>query len=198
MAESARLIFSKGIPKQIGPIIIDAFLAEDHTRRSSTTSYPVEDGADISDHIRNEPLEINIRGMIEAVDDGTNIIESFKSLNYLMDSKTLFSVITGLKVYENMHMNSLNINRTALNGGSLPFSARFSQVTKVQSQAVAIAISQISAADEETNKQAQPSVDLGKATSGQTQGKNPADGTCYLCDIKAQVNDILGDVEEWE
>jgi hypothetical protein len=198
MAESARFIFSKGIPKQIGPIIVNAFLAEDHTRRSSTTTYPVEDGADISDHIRNEPLNINIRGMIEAVGDGTNILESFNSLNYLMDSKTLFSVITGLKVYENMHMNSLNINRTVLNGGSLPFSARFSQITKVQSQAVAIAISQISTADEETNKQAQPSTDLGKTTSGQTQGENPEDGTCYLCEIKSQVDDILGDVEEWE
>jgi len=195
MAERARFVFSKERPKQIGPILVDAFQTEDHTRNSTATTYPVETGAEITDHIRNEPLEIRIQGNIAPVDDGANIFEAFKNLNQIMDDKELVSVITGLKVYENMHMNSLNVSRTARNGGSLPFSANFRQVTKVQSQTVAIAVSQISEADEETNKQAQPATDVGKATSGQTQANG--EGESFLDEITAQVNDILGP-ENWE
>lgn len=190
MAEQARLIFSRGQPKQIGPITIDVFSTEDHSRNSSITSYPVEDGSEITDHIRNEPTSLNVTGIIESIGDGSNILDVFNQLNELIDSKETFSVITGLKVYENMFMSSLNISRNALNGGSLPISAKFTQIKKVQSQSVVIPISQISNADDITNKQTQPKADVGKATSGQTQGATEEEAG-YLDDIESQVNDIL-------
>lgn len=190
MAEQARLIFSRGQPKQIGPITIDVFSTEDHTRNNSITSYPIEDGSEITDHIRNEPISLNVTGMIESIDDGSNILDIFNQLNELIDSKETFSVVTGLKVYENMFMNSLNISRNALNGGSLPISAKFTQIKKVQSQSVIIPVSQISNADETTNKQAQPKADVGKATSGQTQGAENSEAG-FLDEIEMQVNDVL-------
>lgn len=190
MAEQARLIFSRGQPKQIGSINIDVFSSEDHIRNNSITSYPVEDGSEITDHIRNEPITINIRGMVESIGDGSNILQIFQQLNELIESKETFSVVTGLKVYEDMFMNSLNISRNALNGGSLPITAKFTQIKKVQSQTVIIPISQISNADETTNKQAQPQADVGKATSGQTQGAENGESG-FLDEIESQVNDIL-------
>jgi len=196
MAESARLIFSKGNPKQIGPIIIDTFQTENHSRSSSSTTYSVEDGADISDHIRNEPLQLNITGNIEAIGDSSNILRINNQLNELIDNKELVVVVTGLKVYENMHIQSFNVSRNKQNGGSLSISMSFQQLTTVKSQAVAIPISQISTVDEKTNKQAQSDADVGKATSGQTQGQGE-NGENFLADIEAQVEGILGSVEEW-
>lgn len=192
---SARLIFSRGIPKQIGPIVVDVFQSEDHNRTSTTTNYSVENGADITDHIRNDPIQISITGHIEAIGDGSNILRVNQQLNELMDNKELITVVTGLKVYENMHIQNYSVSRNKQNGGSLPISMSFQQITKVQSQAVAISISQISIADEETNKQAQGAADVGKATSGQTQ-KEGEDN--FLADIEAQVEGILGSVEDWK
>jgi hypothetical protein len=45
----------------------------------------------------------------------------------------LLEVVTGLKVYENMIIDSMNITRTKDNGQSLEFDIGFTQVTIVQS-----------------------------------------------------------------
>ncbi len=174
MAESARLIFSRRTKKSIGNIIFDAFISEEHMRNSKATKYPVETGAEISDHIINEPIRLTISAFIEAFIDGGNILESFRQLDELIDQKTLVTVVTGLKVYENMHITSYSIPRTVTNGGSLNVNInleefRFVSSQSVSSQSVSIPISQLSDADDNTNKQSQESQDVGKTTSGQTQ-----------------------------
>lgn len=42
----------------------DAILQENHTFKAVATSFPVEKGADITDHIRQEPDEINLEAFI--------------------------------------------------------------------------------------------------------------------------------------
>ncbi len=169
MAESARLIFSRRTKKSIGNIIFDAFISEEHMRNSKATKYPVETGAEISDHIINEPIRLTISAFIEAFIDGGNILESFRQLDELIDQKTLVTVVTGLKVYENMHITSYSIPRTVTNGGSLNVNINLEEFRFVSSQSVSIPISQLSDADDNTNKQSQESQDVGKTTSGQTQ-----------------------------
>lgn len=191
MAEPARFIFKVRTEKKLGNIPIDAFIQETHSRTNTLTRYPVEEGANITDHIQNQPEIINISCIIEAKDDGSNIIENFIEIDKLFKNKELISVVSGLKVYTNMVITNLSIPRTARNGGSLSFSASLEEIRIVNSQAVSIPNTQISNADSETNKQAQATQDIGKATSGQTQETNEQ-ASSFLAQVDAQIDDIFG------
>ena len=186
MANQARFIFSKGIKKAIGNIYIDAFSVEIHSKKSNITSYPIEDIKDnskITDHVLNLPLNLNTNGTIEPIDDGYNILDTHNKIVDLMNSKQLISIITGLKVYNNMIILDYTVTRNAQNGQSLVFTMQSQETKIVQSQSVAIPISQLSQADLITYEQAQANADAGKATNGQTQETN------FLEEIKRQANE---------
>ncbi len=51
-------------PTKIGSIELDASLSESHKSNAEATRHPVEKGAKITDHIRPEPEEITIEGII--------------------------------------------------------------------------------------------------------------------------------------
>lgn len=190
MAEQARLIFKTNTEKKIGSLVIDAFISETHSRSNSISVYPVESGSDISDHIQEQSKSLSITGMISPVEDGSNIISSFLELEEIMKTKETLTIVSGLKVYTNMVVTSLVIPRTSRNGASLNFSATMNEIRIVSSQAVTIPNSQISDADEITNKQAQEKQDVGKVTSGQTQ--KIAEGSNFLDQIDAQIDEIFG------
>lgn len=187
---AARLIFRVPVQKKIGSLEVTAFVSETHTRTNSATAYPVEVGADISDHIQDLPQEFNVTGIVEPVGDGANVPAAFVELENIMATKELITVVSGLKVYENMYISSLSVPRNARNGGSLSFSASMRELRIVSSQAVEIPKAQISDADDETNKQAQATQDIGKVTSGQTQAT--AEASNFLDQVDAQIDDIFG------
>jgi len=194
MAEQARLIFKTNTEKKIGSLVIDAFISETHSRSNAISVYPVENGSDISDHIQEQPKSLSVTGMISPVKDGSNIVSSFLELDKIMKSKEVLTVVSGLKVYTNMIITSLVIPRTAQNGASLNFSATMNEIRVVSSQAVTIPNSQISDADEVTNKQAQAKQNAGKVTNGQTQ--KIAEGSNFLDQIDAQIDEIFGVVKK--
>lgn len=49
---------------QIGLLLIDARIAENHGRSAQVTDYEIEDGTVISDHIKLDPLTLSIQGFI--------------------------------------------------------------------------------------------------------------------------------------
>ena len=185
MADQARFIFSKGVKKAIGNIFIDAFSVETHSKKSNITSYPIEDNSTITDHVLNLPLSLNTNGIIEPIDDNYNILDTHNKIVDLMNSKQLISIITGLKVYNNMIILDYTVTRNAQNGQSLVFTMQAQETKIAQSQSVAIPISQLSQADLITYEQSQANADAGKATSGQTQTTNFLDG------IEQAANDIV-------
>ena len=62
----AAIVFSMGLPKSIGTILIDAFIDEDHHSVVTVTTSPVEDGSTISDNAIEEPDELIINGVVGA------------------------------------------------------------------------------------------------------------------------------------
>ena len=52
------------VPAQGSIVIFDIVETETHTSKSVVTDHPVEIGSDISDHIRNEPDRISIKGIV--------------------------------------------------------------------------------------------------------------------------------------
>lgn len=185
----ARFVFGR-VKKQIGSLVIDAFTSEVHTRKNSITKYTVEDGSQLSDHIISDPEILAVTGIIEPILDGSNLSVAYDILRDIYDAKELVTVVTGLEVFDNMGMLNLSVNRNANNGGSLSFTSNFQRVRIVRSQTVDIAVRNINEIDQESYEQAQPDVDVGKATNGQNVESS------YIDQLKAyenEFNEIIGD-----
>lgn len=121
------LLFGKKYDRtRIGSVFLDATISEDHSYNSRVTSYPVETGGIISDHIINEPETLTITGIVS--DTPLNILSSFNrsvdAFNRLVrvhDLRERITVITGIKIYTNMVMTSLQVPRNVSTGQSLTF-----------------------------------------------------------------------------
>jgi hypothetical protein len=58
------LLLNRKSPKCIGVIELDCVISDDHTYANEVTKFPVENGADITDHIRQLPVEVTIDGFV--------------------------------------------------------------------------------------------------------------------------------------
>ena len=110
----------------IGNISLDATLSEDHSLTAKATQFPLENGSFVSDHVEVAPIRLSIRGVISdtplnVLSDFNRSIDNFNRLTRLFETKAVLSVITGIRVYQNMVMTSLNVPRDVETGQSLTF-----------------------------------------------------------------------------
>ena len=148
------IIFQQG-KASIGGLVIDATLRETHISSSDITENPVEEGAKITDHVQNKPDELIMEGVISDSPLGFPILgniinivntvttlfgqssrsqDGYNKLRELKTKRVPFTVITGLKRYENMVIKDLNIDRTATTGKSINFRAVIKEIRIVSSQ----------------------------------------------------------------
>jgi len=148
-------------------IVIDATVREEHSSTCEVSENPVEEGADVTDHVYVRPPMLSIEGVItdtplgfaaisnvqNLVTEASNIfgfnnpfggsgsrsIDAFNSLVNLQKTRKPFTVLTGLKRYENMILEDLHVPRTAETGNAIHFTANFRQVRLVQSQLISTA-----------------------------------------------------------
>lgn len=134
--------------QRIGTIELDALVQETQSFQQQATQFPVEEGVDIADHIRNEPEEITIEGVVsnfpirvvENIDQAltqsafanrANI--AYEKLLDIRDRKAIVDVQSALRLFQNMVMTSLTIPRSNRTGDALKFSASFRQIEVVLS-----------------------------------------------------------------
>lgn len=178
------------IPKDSAiEISLDASISERHSFNSRVSQFPVEDGSSISDNIINDPtiLEItgfvtntpiviftqNISNLIDDVSGGDRVKTTFESLLRIRDSKEAFTVVTGLKVYENMFFVSLNFPRDKTTGTTnLRFNARITNIKFVTSRIVTLSKSIVASSPATLSDQATSTVDVGKQTTKSDTGNN--------------------------
>lgn len=164
----------------IASLRLDATLSENHDMKATVTSNPVEDGTEVSDHIYNSPLEVQIDGLVsnapitrlglqEATED--RVQDAFTELERLYEARKPVTIVTGLKVYKSMVMVQLSIPRDRSTGESLRFSAQFRQIKTVKSKSVSIPQNTVA---DDVKDQAQSSRDTGKqvAREATEQEKN--------------------------
>jgi hypothetical protein len=134
--------------------VIDAFLVESYSFTNSVTDIPVEEGSTISDHVVEEQDVVSIKAFIgnaefivadsidsiskEPPDRMARVLRSYKELLRLKRTKEVCTVTTGLDVYTDMIITSLNIDRDVETGANLPFSMEFKRIKIVKSETVAI------------------------------------------------------------
>lgn len=149
------LIFNRRVPTQIGGITLDACLEQDHGFPCEPTENPVEEGADVTDHVRLRPIELQFEAVISDTPLDFNVIgslvsgdfrgiarqfanmnrsvEQFNKLVELRNKRQPFDVVTGLKVYKNMVIRDLRIHRNATIGKAIAVSLFLQEIRIVKS-----------------------------------------------------------------
>jgi len=136
---SLALLFNRSKPT-IDAIELDASLSETHKASSEITKNPVELGADVTDHIHNDPDALSITGIISVTPD--DITASFnpkfggsgraksawKQLLELRAKREPFDVFTTLRSYRNLVIADLTTTRTAENSNALEFTIELEEI----------------------------------------------------------------------
>lgn len=129
------LVFGEKRKSQIGVVQMDATLSEVHTSEADVTEHPVEEGANITDHIRRLPEAVEINGIVSNTpivflasltaespleNDVTPVTDragaAYDELIRIKDQGELVTVVTTLRDYENMALTSVVVNRDAQSG----------------------------------------------------------------------------------
>ena len=123
---------------QIGTVVLDVALSEEHKFPAQLTENPVEDGTVFTDHVVLQPTRIQIEGRIS---DATQSLsgfrgpgaaaDAFKALVTLQRSRETFRVITGTATYDNMMFEELSVPRGPLDGRSIRFNAVLKEILVV-------------------------------------------------------------------
>lgn len=126
--------YDKGkISSEFGSIIFDTLVTENHHVSSRATSYPIEFGTLISDHIIKDPDTVSISGVIS--DTPLNIfapsnrsVAAFNQLLLLQARRIVVTLVTGIKVYTNMAITSMDVPRNINTGQTLTFNIEFQKI----------------------------------------------------------------------
>jgi len=149
----AQLIFRKG--NFIEEIELDVIVSESAQTNSTITSNPVENGADVNDHIIIEPMTFAISGIVSdtkvtpfggliAVEQiasanaftklSTPSKEAWEELLELQADRVPFTLLTNLKAYDNVVIENLAEAQDKETSNSLHFTANLREIIFVGSQ----------------------------------------------------------------
>lgn len=140
--------------KIIGPITIefDATTSERHSGSTTPTDHPVESGAVVSDHAIDQPDELELAGMITntpilalASERSRSVLggpsssradDAYAEIVRTRKSKTLVSVETELRTYENMLIVGESVTRDKDSRRILDITVRFREYRTATVEAV--------------------------------------------------------------
>lgn len=152
------IIFGQG-KSSIGGLVIDATVIQDHIGSAEITKNPVEEGAQITDHVQTNPNQLLIEGIISDTPIGFPIlqnvlnivntvttlfgqssrsIDGFNKLVDLKDKREPFTVITTLKKYDNMIITEIRVTRSNETGNAIEFKATMEQIRIVSSKTTTV------------------------------------------------------------
>ena len=155
------LVFQRTRAK-IGSIELDVSIAESHASANEVTDHPVEEGTNVVDHIRPKPDILKIEGLVSNTPlpaaEATAALQSSRGYSFqsrtqvdlaragtayedllsLSANGTLVTVVTGLRTYESMAIESLDVPRDAKTGQTLRFSCVLKHVRLAVVQTVKV------------------------------------------------------------
>jgi hypothetical protein len=150
MADPLAVLFrtNPGRRISIGGIVVDATLEELHEYNATVTQHPIEEGGFVTDHVYENPRKVRIKGEITdspvvffSVLGGVSNrrIEAYDQLLALYQTNDIVTIVTGLKIYNDMVIQALSFPRDPATGERLNFVIELEQIKKVASQIVGIA-----------------------------------------------------------
>lgn len=168
----------------IAGIELDATIREEHSKKNVVTDHAIEDGSMVSDHIYSEPDTLIIEGEISdtpiAIFGGLmglssrRSIDAYEELVALRNNRELVTVVTGLEIYSDMAITSLDCPRDQKTGRRLLFTAELKKVRKVSTQLVTIPASKVSEAQK---RRAPSTINAGRQSTSSMSGKSVKEPT---------------------
>jgi hypothetical protein len=153
-------LFKRKIAKgELETMSIDATISETHTSTVELSPNPIETGEEIIDHAQVKPKEFYMEGVISDTPIGflfignaenairqvgslfgrdTRSIAAYKKLVALQESRQPFTVITGLRRYENMLIEKIVVPRTVHTSNAIHFQATLREVKRVTAQTTTV------------------------------------------------------------
>jgi len=147
-------IFKNTLLNLIAFIPVDAKLVEAHRPTATASSFALEDGAVITDHVIINPVTIEIEFLITNQDvPNTSIASSYgvraiflyQLLLDMLRKRELHTIVTRHNIYPNMCLIELPVDHSAPFTGSLSGKAKFQQVNKAKLFNVSINVDQLDA-----------------------------------------------------
>lgn len=156
MALQFQFAFRDG--NKLETIVVDASVSESHSFAAEVTDYPVEKGANVADNIRAKPTVLRLEAFISdapLTNAGRNQVASggvtprpkyepnrsqdvLNQLIRLRDEGVLVTVYTGIKKYENMLLQSIDMPRDKSLKAGLRLTLTFKETRIVETQKVTI------------------------------------------------------------
>ena len=148
----------------VGFIQLDCSVHETHTDAAEITAHPVEDGSIVSDHIRKLPNTLEISGIvtdtpitylaslfakpptfasdgfIPSLPGSGRADEAYTLMQLMMEKGVTMIVITSLRNYNNMAIESLVVTRDASTGQTLDCTISLKEVKKAKALSIELPI----------------------------------------------------------
>jgi len=121
---------------KVGTVSFDTMVTEEHRYTSRVTNYPVENGTIVSDHIINQPDVVVLSGLV--TDTPLSIlapynrsVAAFNALIEIHRKRQVVTVVTGIKVYYDMAIVTLDVPRTVKTGQTLTFNIELQKINYI-------------------------------------------------------------------
>lgn len=196
---------------KVQAVSLDLIISESHALTSTVSSHPVEDGAAVSDHIKNELRMGSLTGLVsnhslnrapeyEIAEAGAstkrpNYGTSLKpweenpaqaawdQMKEQWKKRRLVTIVTALEVYKDVAITNVQTTRTSESGEALEFSISFQQVKKVKLQEVEISASVAPLSMKtDTDKQASVKKNKGQEVAKKVSTTDDGPYTSYIND----------------
>lgn len=188
-------------PTLIGDLALDCTVTETHTATSTVTEHPVESGAKITDHIRPDPVQLSITGIVSDTPIGSRQVQrsievggasvqvtqqepptsttgygraAWAKLDAIRTAAKPVKVVTRDKTYENMALVSLSVPKESKTGGALYFTAQFKQVRIVFNRSTKVVVAKAPKSHKKQDTGKQPTAELAKPKNYSSEARDIA------------------------
>lgn len=118
------------VSRSIGGVFVDVVISEEHESEMEIAEHPVEKGAKISDHAWRLPYRVTLESAIS----GERAVASYQQLLAIQAAAEPFSLVTGLKVYDDMLIKRITATRDKESARVLKFEAELQEVVIVSTE----------------------------------------------------------------
>lgn len=170
-------------PTLIGDLALDCTVTETHTATSTVTEHPVESGANITDHIRPDPVQLSITGIVSDTPIGSRQVQrsievggasvqvtqqeppssatgfgraAWAKLDAIRTAAKPVKVVTRDKTYDSMALVSLSVPKESKTGGALYFTAQFKQIRIVYNRTTKVVVAKATKSHKKQDTGKQP------------------------------------------
>lgn len=177
-------------------LVADCTVTEDHGSPAQVTAYPRERRGQASDHIQAQQQTLSTQIIVSATPlldeaDPGRPIDAYERLRRLQTEGTPVTLITSLKVYEEMGLVSCTTPRSAAVGEMVELSCSWVKMEAIDTRTVSVPASILAAIARPSGKGKDNSKDQAKPPDAKTQKARKKTVGVAIRDMGAQALDSV-------